>query len=172
MTREKVAGMFWKAAVVQIRLAFDVLDYSGGFSFVVLLYVTDWALLVYSKCSITKITQLLTGLLLFVTVLPLQLQKEAQMLPLWSGQIWYVSSLSRSVCGKLWPMYEPEFCVGSRLAYEMLSLKWMNRVLTEIFSLHTKIQNRRYHLGQQKPFSLWIITVIVSDRWLTLECEM
>lgn len=101
MTREKVAWMFWEAAVVQIRVAFDVLDYSGVFSIVVLLYVTDWALLVYSKCSITKITQLLTGLLLFVTVLPLQLQKEAQMLPLWSGQIWYVSSLSYSVCGKL-----------------------------------------------------------------------
>lgn len=39
----------------------------------------------------------------------------------------------------------------------------MSHVLMEIFSLHTKIQNRRYHLEQQKPFSLWIITVTVSD---------
>lgn len=39
----------------------------------------------------------------------------------------------------------------------------MSYVLTEIFSLLIKIQNRRYHLEQQKLFSLWIITVIVSD---------
>lgn len=75
-------------------MAFDVLDYSGGFSFVLLLCVNVWVLLVYSKFSITKITQVLTRLLLFVTVLPLQLQKEAKMLPLWSGQIRYVTMIS------------------------------------------------------------------------------
>lgn len=50
--------------------------------------------LVYSKCSVTEIIQVLTRLLLFVTVLPLQLQKEAKMLPLWSRQIRYVTMIS------------------------------------------------------------------------------
>lgn len=94
MTREKVAGMFGKAAVVEIKMTFAVLGYSGGLSLVVLLCVSIWVLLVFSKCSITKITQGLTRLLLSVTVLPLQLQKEAKMLPLWSRQIRYVTVVS------------------------------------------------------------------------------
>lgn len=64
-----------------------------------LLRVNVWVLLVYSKCSVTKIMQVLTRLLLFVTVLPLQLQKEAKMLPLWSGQIWYVTMISFQFVG-------------------------------------------------------------------------
>lgn len=38
----------------------------------------------------------------------------------------------------------------------------MSRIVTKVFSSSMKIRNRRYHLEQQKPFSLWIITVIVS----------
>lgn len=47
--------------------------------------------------ALLKITRILTGLLLFLIVLPLQLQKEAKMLPLWSGQIRYVTLISGCV---------------------------------------------------------------------------
>ena len=53
--------------------------------------------IVQQMLALLQSTRVLTRLLLFLIVLPLQLQEEAKMLPLWSGQIWYVTLISLAV---------------------------------------------------------------------------
>lgn len=63
------------------------------------------AFTVQQMAAFLQMTRVLTRLLLFLVVLPLQLQKEAKMLPLWSRQVRYVTLISLALV--LWEIFCP-----------------------------------------------------------------
>lgn len=147
--------MFWKAAAVQVRTSFAVLDHCGWFSFAVLILIVLFSAK-YSTCHHwCESTKSLLDLLFFSPHSAVFTTSEGD---------WNASAVERTnlvssshLFGCLWIWMS----VGCSLHCDVLALSDRTTLWFKFF-LPMKIQNRRYHLEQQKPSSLWIITVIVS----------